>query len=170
MDPDCYNFLFGNISVNFTSSFARPNWRFPPCFVILMSTFALPINAIVLWIFYREKRLITSFTVYIIALLVCNLTYVIIKQTVDIITDLYCIWPLGQVVCDIYKYYVYGFAGVILHLHALITANRIWAVNFPLSYRNYHTKHLAIVLCVAVTLYTHVICLPGILMDIMHHR
>lgn len=39
-------------------------------------------------------------------------------------------------------------AAVVMNSHALIAINRIWAMTFPLSYRTYYTRKVAVLLCI----------------------
>lgn len=106
-----------------------------------------------------------------IALLSGNIFFIFFKQSIDIINVLYYDnWWLGEVVCGFYKYSIFVFAGIILHLHVLITANRIWAISFPVSYRNKHTKQFAVFLCLGAVGYVHMLCFPGVMLDIMYYR
>ncbi|XP_055330412.1 substance-K receptor-like [Paramacrobiotus metropolitanus] len=72
--------------------------------------------------------------------------------------------------CTFRNYTGWVFSGIPMHMHVLITVNRIWAVCFPHSYRTRHSTVTAICLVIAAAFYVHIICLPGVILDALYYR
>ncbi|XP_055328192.1 cysteinyl leukotriene receptor 1-like [Paramacrobiotus metropolitanus] len=150
--------------------FSSPAWCYASVAALASSLISVPLNGFVLLSFLRDRHLQTPFGVYIIILMISNLAWVIFKQTLDIINNLYFYyWWLGEPLCKMYKYGTYVYSGVILYLHVLITANRIWAITFPVAYRNYHSKQTAAILCLAVVVFVNVVALPAYIVDLSYY-
>ncbi|XP_055349538.1 G-protein coupled receptor 183-like [Paramacrobiotus metropolitanus] len=74
------------------------------------------------------------------------------------------------VFCSIVLHFMYISNALMMQCHVLITSNRVWAIIFPLSYRQHHSTRTAVFLCVLTWLSTCVVLLPGLLMDALYFR
>lgn len=72
--------------------------------------------------------------------------------------------------CTFYIYSDWCFPGSFMYAHVLICINRIWAVVLSVSYQNFHNAKTAMLLCVGVLIFVHVIGLPLIVRDAMYYR
>ncbi|XP_055348562.1 D(1C) dopamine receptor-like [Paramacrobiotus metropolitanus] len=135
---------------------------------IIRTTFCaahLLLNTSMLLTFFVRRNLRTSFTVYIMCLLFSNIVYAGAEHPFEILFQTYkssWMWPS---LCGFYLYLFWVWCGVPMHIHMLITINRIWAIAMPHTYRKYHTMKMAFVLCGLTTLYVHTVALPLIVLD-----
>lgn len=133
-------------------------------FVIVIS------NSFVLYLFFVKTHLRTPFSVYVISLLISNiLTHCVFIGPLSIINSFSSYWWMGSFACLFYQYGNWVVSGGCSAAHTLIVVNRIWGLAFPLSYRNVHSKSLAIILCIASWIFVHVVCLPGVAIDAAFH-
>jgi 7 transmembrane receptor (rhodopsin family) len=79
-------------------------------------------------------------------------------------------WFLGSGYCSVLIFALYIFEAGIRNCHTLISINRIWAVFWPHSYRQYHKKRVACLLCLAGWLEVQFIILPGFILDALYYR
>ncbi|XP_055348021.1 uncharacterized protein LOC129595132 [Paramacrobiotus metropolitanus] len=155
-----------NETLNWTTNAAAAyQWHFIPVLRIVMVTLTLSINAIVLAAFFLNDRLIHNpFMIYLINLLLNNMVYGLLANIMNILVSLHgdsYHW-MDKSVCGLYLYANYTGVGIVMNCHALVTLNRIWAIVFPVSYRNRHTPRIAVLLCVSVFAYVHIFILSGI--------
>ena len=127
-------------------------------------------NGFLLYVFLAYRRLQTSFTIYIIAVLFYNLINVLIEQISDMFRQSYSTYVLGAVFCTIDLYFSWAIWGMTMHSHVLITLNRLWALFFPLSYRDHHTKKMALLFCLVTFVYVNLWTLPGLVLDGLYYR
>ena len=57
-----------------------------------------------------------------------------------------------------------------LNAHALITVNRLWAVLYPVHYRENHTRRVAIILCTVMWVYVTAFKLAVLIPDALYYR
>ncbi|XP_055337920.1 substance-P receptor-like [Paramacrobiotus metropolitanus] len=130
-------------------------WSFS---IVLQLTFFIVLiilNMFMLLFFIRHRTLRTGFSVYLLVLLAANIFFAVGKYTVEILHSLYRHWWMSRAVCSFYLYHSWVFVGVQLHMHFLITINRLWALTFPLSYRNRHSSAIAWLLSAGIVAYVH---------------
>ncbi|XP_055345256.1 5-hydroxytryptamine receptor 1D-like [Paramacrobiotus metropolitanus] len=162
------NTELSNNASNISSS--SPAWTLGPTSTAIITPLAIILNGYVLFIFLTNKSLHIPFNVYLGSLLFANLVYSILCNPLDVISALYPTWPLSFAGCNVYIYALLILGAVTINSHALITVNRLWAVTFPVSYRNHHSLRAAFATVVALWIYVHVICLPGVIRDSLYFR
>ncbi len=59
---------------------------------------------------------------------------------------------------------------VMSHTHALIALNRLWAVMHPISYRNMHSRGIALFVCVSTWVSALAINMPFLMLDSAFYR
>ncbi|XP_055342562.1 5-hydroxytryptamine receptor 1B-like [Paramacrobiotus metropolitanus] len=132
---------------------------------LLISIFSVLLNAAVLLVHYYIPAYINHFSVYLLALFLSNLFYILTSRPMGILDELYGIYPAaGYPVCVVYLYNKVSSVMPVL-FHVLISLNRVWAVTFPISYRERHTKRLAVYICLGAIVYVHVLNFPPFLVD-----
>lgn len=158
----------GNESFDLNNNTAR-EWNSTATVAVILSLLTFLSNGFVLAIFVKDQRLRTPFTIYLMNLLCANLILNMINplRTLDI-TYLPGLGGAGSPLCQIQKYSDWTSAAVVLHSHVLITINRIWAIAFPVSYRNHHSKTAAIFMCVTAFVYAHFMTVPFQIIDAVH--
>ncbi|XP_055349781.1 olfactory receptor 52J3-like [Paramacrobiotus metropolitanus] len=130
--------------------------------------FILNLTMLIPILILRDLR--NAFTVYVAALFTANLVYVSTEYPIDVLRIVYSEQSFSSSVCTFYLYLVYVFAVVRLHMHVLITINRIWAIQFPVHYRNVHNERVAVLVCLGTVLYIHILILPLIIIDLLYYR
>ncbi|XP_055330389.1 octopamine receptor-like [Paramacrobiotus metropolitanus] len=135
---------------------------------LLICISSLLLNAIVLAVHYFIPTYINPFSIYLLALFITNIVYLLIMRPIGILDELYGLWPAsGFSLCVLYNYdKVMSMVPVMFHV--LISFNRLWAVTFPVSYRERHTKQLAVRICLGALLAVHIVNLPAYLVDMLH--
>ncbi|XP_055349949.1 uncharacterized protein LOC129596639 [Paramacrobiotus metropolitanus] len=167
MNATYYN-ITNNANTGTVSSTAVWNYAL----ITRMTLFILQVsfNTFMLLFLVLQKSLRTGFSVYLIGLLAANIFYAFGQFPVEIVQPLFGGWWMSRAVCSYYIYHVWVFVSVSMHMHVLITVNRLWALTFPLSYRNRHTTKLACLLSVGMVAYVHIVCLPLFLLDELYYR
>ncbi|GAV01046.1 hypothetical protein RvY_11817 [Ramazzottius varieornatus] len=127
-------------------------------------------NALVLSAFVVNKHLRTPFNMYLINLLVSDLAQSLLDLPFTTMGGFLPIWPLGRKACSFSLYGKWVYSAVVRNTHSLISFNRIWALFFPIHYKQYHSKATAIWLCVATWVYVHLWLLPGLIPDDLYYR
>lgn len=122
-------------------------------------------GAALLLFFAQRKRLRSSFNIYVANLLSSNFIYSIINGPLDVIQNIYGIWWLGHGWCDVYLYMQVAFSNVQTYAHPLIAINRMWAIMFPVLYREKHSFRVALLCCLGCFIVAHTVTLPGIVID-----
>ncbi|XP_055342565.1 5-hydroxytryptamine receptor 1B-like [Paramacrobiotus metropolitanus] len=132
---------------------------------LLISVVSVLLNSAVLLIHYFIPAYINPFSVYLLALYLANLFYILTSRPMEILDELYGLYPnAGYPVCMLYLYQKVSSIVPVL-FHVLISLNRVWAVTFPVSYRERHTRRLAVFICLGIVAYVHILNLPPYLID-----
>ncbi|XP_055331631.1 uncharacterized protein LOC129583723 [Paramacrobiotus metropolitanus] len=149
-----------------------PAWTGSVIFEAAATVLAIILNTAELIVFLHYDHLQTAFTLNIMALLASNIVLCVMNYPLDIIGNLYTCWWLSMPACNLYLYGNWVLAGGMMYMHVLITANRIWAMQFPLSYKRQHgSSHRSGFLLILLTwLFVHAICLPGVILDALYFR
>ncbi|GAU94538.1 hypothetical protein RvY_06294 [Ramazzottius varieornatus] len=127
-------------------------------------------NALVLSAFVINKQLRTPFSVYLINLLVSDLAQSLLDLPFTTMGGFLPVWPLGRKACNFSLYGKWVYSAVVRNTHSLISFNRVWALFFPIHYKQNHTNATAIWLCVATWVYVHIWLLPGLIPDDLYYR
>ena len=161
-----------NTSFNISALVQLPfnPWTYISIFSLNIFLLATCFNGFVLILFARNANLRTPFTIYITNLYIANLINQIYQQPLTIATHLYSAKYLGRAFCNTYLYGSYVIHSAVFNAHFAITLNRIWAVTSPLTYRLYHNKKFAIVICVMFWIYVHVVMLPGLITNALYYK
>ncbi|XP_055340577.1 5-hydroxytryptamine receptor 1B-like [Paramacrobiotus metropolitanus] len=133
-------------------------------------TAAICLNAGITIYHLLSPSQLTSFSIYLVALYLANIVYCAVVTTMEITGDLYGTWWMGHPLCIFYNYFEYIASLAAVMFHALIAINRIWAISHPVSYRLYHNKKIAGLLCLASLFYVHFLELPGLIMDALYYH
>ncbi|XP_055349772.1 rhodopsin-like [Paramacrobiotus metropolitanus] len=133
---------------------------------ILITSFIL--NSIVFTVYVTQSKIRTPFSVYIISLVVSNILDVILFFPFMIANNLGTSdnhFIFGEPGCVVYGYGIAIIRSCCLCSHALITLNRIWAMTFPISYKNIHGFRFAICVCIFVLIAVHSVMVPGVILN-----
>ncbi|XP_055348114.1 alpha-2B adrenergic receptor-like [Paramacrobiotus metropolitanus] len=168
--PTDYTSALLNVSIFSTVSPPAAQWTAVPIFTLIIFLLVLLVNATVLYVFYANPHLRTPFTIYLINLFSANIIIALLQNPLDVLFELYGRWTFGHVACSLYLYGSYAVSGGTMVCHVVISANRIWAIVFPLHYRLHHSKRVAVWICVGIWGYVHVLIVPGLVMDGLWYR
>ncbi|XP_055336596.1 alpha-2B adrenergic receptor-like [Paramacrobiotus metropolitanus] len=108
---------------------------------------------------------ITPFTIYLLAIFASNVVHLSVVRTLGIVNDLRGMWPFGRAECMLFLYFEKVISIIPVMTHVLISVNRLWAVVYPVSYREHHTKTMATLICLGVVAYANILDLPPFLLD-----
>lgn len=146
------------------------SWTATPIILLIAFTFGCLSNGILLLLFIEHRALRTPFNIYLINLLIANLAYLCVQNSMDIPFNLYSTWFMGNYACTVYIYGSFVLEAGIMHAHQLIAINRIWAIVYPVSYRSHHSVRTALLLCVGMWVSLHLVIAPGLVADAMYYR
>ena len=95
-----------NISslMTLTTGNITAQWNLLPVASLVVFVVSLLGNMMLLLIFVKDSSLRTPFNVYIINLLIANLACILVQYPMDIITNLFNAWLLGNTACTLYLY------------------------------------------------------------------
>ncbi|XP_055336585.1 tyramine receptor Ser-2-like [Paramacrobiotus metropolitanus] len=164
--------LLGNFS-NATLAHQPENsshWKPFPIAVLVIICLGAVLNILVLLTFLKSGAIRTPFNIYLVNLLITNLLHVVLIKPLEVASNVLGGWTLGYSACTYFLYALYIINAEMIHAHALISINRIWAVTFPISYKYRHTKVTAIAICVANWIYVNALLLPQIIRDAVWYR
>ncbi|XP_055345041.1 proteinase-activated receptor 3-like [Paramacrobiotus metropolitanus] len=147
------------------SNMTNVQWNFVAGLRLFTCTATFWLSLVLLAVFLAKRMLQTPFNIYLINLLVANLLYLALSSFHGVIQWIKANWWGGFWLCNIYKYGIITPSACMIWTEVLITANRVWAVTFPHSYRFLHTRRLAVGTCVAMWMVVHVVCVPFLVMD-----
>lgn len=140
------------------------NWNFSAVLTITECLLAFSLNSSVLICFLSDKDLRKQpFNIYLICLLICNILYTVVENPLEVVDYVGSVWTFGVTWCMIYKYAQTVVPIMQMFSHVLITLSRVWAMTFPHSYRQKHTRMCAILLCVGMVLYSQIVYLPTLI-------
>ncbi|XP_055335729.1 5-hydroxytryptamine receptor 1D-like [Paramacrobiotus metropolitanus] len=127
----------------------------------------LATNGFVLGILLCNRHLHTPFNIYVMSLCTSNiLCYDVFVNVLQILNDWYATWWMGPAACVVLLYGNFVFTGGTNMSHFLITFNRLWAVFHPFSYREYHSRNFAVIVCLSIWAIIHLVTLPPLLLDL----
>jgi 7 transmembrane receptor (rhodopsin family) len=158
------NITIGNVTLTAT-------WSVMSAFSLLICICGAIGNGTLLFLFVKDHTLRTPFNIYLINLLIANMSCIVIQYQIDIIINLYSFtWFMGESACTLYLYACTILEGIIPNAHQLIAINRIWAVVHPISYRSHHSVRTATILCVGMSVFVHLVVGPILLADTLYYR
>ncbi|XP_055353237.1 5-hydroxytryptamine receptor 1B-like [Paramacrobiotus metropolitanus] len=131
--------------------------------------FSLLTNGFVLIMYAMHHELRSPFSFYVMNLFINNL-YLAIADPLRIIDTLSTKWFPKTAACRFFIINDYIGCAMVNHAHLLITLNRAWAIMFPISYKQLHTRTMAKCICIGSAVYCHIILLPFIIIDFMYYR
>lgn len=153
----------GNITLRHSPNI---NWGALPVINMTFLFVNILLNSFVLCHFLRYKHLRTPFAMYLMNLLFTNLAMTFLQTPIKIVANLYSSWTiLNPATCTLNLYGGGVIGGGMMTSHMLITANRIWAITWPISYKVRHTKRVALLAVVSMWCYIHILKLPQLILD-----
>lgn len=147
---------------NFTNHLSQI-WGFSSVATLAIFVSVLVTNGAVLIMFLKVKQIRTSFSVYLINLMLCNIIYAVLQNPLELLDKSYSKWWMGKSACSLYIYATIVSDACIKHCHVLITINRLWAMTFPIFYRQHHSTKRAIIFCLLTVVYVYIFLLPDTL-------
>lgn len=148
----------------------EPSWNVTVIIETAITVFSLCLILLVFLPFLWERKLHTPFNIYVLNLLLADFLWFALQNPFDIINNLYSIWNLNYSACTFYLYTQYICIMGQQFAHVLISTNRLWAVTFVNSYKRNHTAFIAGSICVGSWIFSHVVILPGLMMDAVYYH
>ncbi|OQV19854.1 hypothetical protein BV898_06124 [Hypsibius exemplaris] len=149
-------------------------WSLVPVFYLVTSVIGFIGNGVILLVFKSDRTLrqkYPAFNVYVVNLLFANLCCILFIYPMSIISNVHLVrWSMSEQACSLYLYSNDIFEGVVLNNHAIIAGIRVWAIVHPISYRHFHTVRVALVTCIGLWIYIHLLILPRLVMDAAYYR
>ncbi|XP_055352990.1 uncharacterized protein LOC129598929 [Paramacrobiotus metropolitanus] len=132
--------------------------------VIAVTSFILNFGLLIVHI--MRPAYINHFTVYLLFLYIANTVYLAGAFPFIFLSEVYNVEFSfqGLTTCLTFSYFHWVVSLVPVMCHMLIALNRLWALTYPLGYRNYHTRNMACLICVLTVLYVHLFKLPSLFM------
>ncbi|XP_055348572.1 melatonin receptor type 1B-like, partial [Paramacrobiotus metropolitanus] len=165
---------FTNITTKVSFSVAAATWtavwNYSTISRLTFFVLQIVLNLSMLLFLIHHEALRIGFNVYLIGLLSANIFYAFGQYPVEILQSLYDHWWMSKAACSYYIYQSWVFVSVSIHMHVLITINRLWALTFPLSYRNQHNTRVACLFSVSIVVYVHIVCFPLFPIDELYYR
>lgn len=132
------NGSFSSSNESFVNNSSQPHPGHPALTGFLgfscAATFFL--NAFILFLYIKDRTLWNTFTVYIVNLCTAEVLLGITAMPTNFIRGVYGYWPFNAVTCTIFLVYCNKiFMSGIRYAHVLITFHRLWAVTFPVHYK-----------------------------------
>lgn len=138
---------------------------------LVLSLMIITSNTLALFLFWKSRSFLTPFSVYLIFLSSINVVHAITVKAMGWVVFLqYAAFRNCKSCCTLFIYLLLILGGAQQHSHVLISLNRLWAVTFPVSYRNKHTKRMALVLCLLMLLYVNLLNIPEVILDHLFYR
>ncbi|XP_055336553.1 uncharacterized protein LOC129587003 [Paramacrobiotus metropolitanus] len=109
------------------------------------------------------------FNIYLMHLLLANI-YLTLPDACRIMGYINYPGYFGSVWCRLAMYSDEIGSAMVKHAHLLISVNRIWALIFPVSYRNCHTTTVALLICASAVVCCHVVLLPLLIRDYLFYQ
>ncbi|GAV07005.1 hypothetical protein RvY_16905 [Ramazzottius varieornatus] len=147
-------------------------WNFANIFQLGGKLFALIFNGLLL-LFCKCRTVRNPFNLYVLNLTLANLSSIVVMYPYQVFDQLNRTYFSSVFRCFFYRYLTYTIPGWIHNAHRLIALNRLWALVFPISYRNYGQAHFAtrpLFVCCAMLVYLHAVLVPVLIADYMIPR
>ncbi|OWA50395.1 hypothetical protein BV898_14914 [Hypsibius exemplaris] len=138
-------------------------------FVLTLSVIVCPAPDLIFYLLERHAN--TPFDIYVINLLGVNIVCPLPQYQLSIISNLYPDgWHLGGPACILYMYCLGILNAAIIHIYALISISRRWAIVHPISFRMAHANRTTLTICAVMWIYIHVAEGSNWLIDTLHYR
>lgn len=148
----------------------QAKWNYNAVCTTIVAVVALLCNGGVILLYVKKQELRTPFGVLLLHLLCANFIYVLLTNPFRAVSALYPGWWIGNGWCSVFMY-AFLTVGFITNLfHLSITAHRLWAVAYPISFRNRFKHSNAIALCAGLWIAAHAIMIPGLALDALYYR
>ncbi|XP_055354704.1 uncharacterized protein LOC129600264 [Paramacrobiotus metropolitanus] len=147
----------------------RPGWNPILGFLTAIAAIAVILNIGILLLQLSPRMRLTSFTIYLIFICISNLPGLAVMRVIAVINTLRGAWPGGQPVCILYVYVQFVITQIPVFLHVLISVNRLWAFQYPHSYRRHHSQKTAALLCLGTVAYVHFVHFPLFLLEFFYY-
>lgn len=139
--------------------------------LLCIMTFAVAANSFLLYSYTRNRKsLQSSFNVYVVSLSFSSMCLAVSSNFSDSMHMIFRSWFFGRPLCTFLLYGSNLFNPLQIHLHLILTLNRLWAVTFPITFRNYHSVKFAVGTICILLLYIHGWFIPAYLQDAMFYR
>lgn len=147
-----------------TDEIYHENLTFIVTWFIALSCFATVVgNALLLLIYFRDPALRTTFNTYVVSLAATEIFLGLTAMPASVISVYYGYWPLSKGLCDITACIGQIFGSAVRYGHLLISANRLWAVTFPLSYNRWQTLRFSVYAVVGQWVFLCLLHLPVVI-------
>ncbi|XP_055327566.1 5-hydroxytryptamine receptor 1B-like [Paramacrobiotus metropolitanus] len=170
------NSNFSNLTNTSSFSFLyalspAPNWTIIIGLKAFIGVASFILNGAILLLHILRPTLINPFTIYLLFLFTANVCFLMIIAPLGTISNLYGgEWFWGHPVCVFYIYAQRIVTVIHVMSHLLISFNRLWAVTYPISYRERHTKRTAVLIYLGMLGYVHIISLPPFLVETIRYQ
>ncbi|XP_055356061.1 galanin receptor type 2-like [Paramacrobiotus metropolitanus] len=151
------------------SSEIKYEWNGSTTSLVIFTVLTLLMNGYILLLFAIKRTLHTPFAVYLISLLCANI-FQTFADLLNLLTYTRQRWYFTSFLCSVAIYSEWVGGAAVLHSHLTITLNRIWASTFPIHYRNYHSIRTAVLFCLLMLGYCHLLTGPLLLIDYLYYR
>ncbi|XP_076090039.1 alpha-1A adrenergic receptor-like [Mytilus galloprovincialis] len=138
-------------------------------FLVLITSFTVFGNILVLVAVKREKQLQTKFNTYIVNLAVTDLTVALSAMSFYTADNILGYWPFGKFLCGVWIFNDYGMTFASVFTIIVISIDRFWAVTWPNHYKNHHTKKKCAVSIAIIWICMVVLWLPSCIVDRLSH-
>ncbi|OWA50869.1 hypothetical protein BV898_15372 [Hypsibius exemplaris] len=139
---------------------AAPIWTSRALFYLLICIIGFICNgSTLLMILCDRQHRTASFNVYIIILLSTNLLASMVQYPLAVMYERHrqIYYYIGKPAWSVYLYCQNVLTTVMVNIHAIMAANRMWAILFPVSYRSHHSRKLALITCLVAWVYVHIV-------------
>ncbi|XP_055334969.1 gastrin/cholecystokinin type B receptor-like [Paramacrobiotus metropolitanus] len=128
------------------------------------------LNGFMFALYLRHRHLRTPFSVYLLTVTGGNLLNAVFNNPLLFVLRDATITGNGTTFCMVYLYLKQTVGTALPAFHMLIALNRIWAMCYPLSYRQRHTRGFAGGVCVVTWMVIHAVIVPGLTMEGLYFR
>ncbi|XP_055353686.1 muscarinic acetylcholine receptor M2-like [Paramacrobiotus metropolitanus] len=142
-----------------------------PLSIILIGAICTAIggNAFIIYAFIRFPRLRTQFNTYIFNLSIADLFVGIIVMPSFFLYNCYGYWPFGEPMCSVWVFTDWFMTFESVLTLAVISAERLWSVTWPISYKTWHRTNQVRCTIVLTWLVVAAVWIPALVYDRVYH-
>ncbi|OQV12900.1 hypothetical protein BV898_12822 [Hypsibius exemplaris] len=130
---------------------------------ILFTIFASVLfNGLLIFVYLTHAHLRTAFNVYVVNIATTEFLLALTAMPGTFIVNYYITWPYDGLACTFFAYFKLILSTAVRYGHVLVTVNRLWAVTFPMHYRNAHNKRVALAITLVMWVFVHVLSVPSV--------
>lgn len=144
---------FNNTDIDFV--YAVQDW-----FGIFSTITGTILNCALLTVYFKATYLQTAFNTYVVNLSIAEILSGMFALVRHITTKFSVTWPLGEGFCGFVLYWIIIVRPEVRWGHVLIAFNRLWAVTFPIHYKQTHNSRRAKLIVLASWIFQHLVQLP----------